>query len=93
MTEKMRLHAVIHGYVQGVSFRYYTIKQAQGLSLVGWVRNCGDESVEVVAEGQRAALETLLAWLRRGPPAAEVQRVDPQWETPTDEFRHFEVRI
>jgi acylphosphatase len=93
MAQKIRLHATIHGYVQGVSFRYYTFKQATSLGAVGWVRNLWDGRVEVVAEGERGALDQLLAWLRRGPPAAEVEAVDVQWETPTGKFRQFEVRV
>jgi acylphosphatase len=93
MPETVRLHAWIHGFVQGVSFRYYTIRQAQSLAVVGWVRNRWDGSVEVVAEGPRDAVNGLLSWLHRGPPAAEVDRVDVHWEQPTDEFSRFEVRF
>jgi acylphosphatase len=93
MPDDIRLHAWIHGFVQGVSFRYYTIREAQGLGVVGWVRNRWDGSVEVVAEGQPEAVSNLLSWLRRGPPAAEVDRVDVQWEEPTGECGRFEVRF
>jgi len=93
MAEKIRLHATVRGYVQGVSFRYYTLKQANNLGVVGWVRNLWDGDVEVVAEGTRTALEQLLTWLHRGPPAAEVHSVDIEWETPTGQFREFEVQI
>jgi acylphosphatase len=93
MPDTVRLHAWIHGFVQGVSFRYYTIRQAQGLDLVGWVRNLWDGSVEVVAEGPRDSVDRLLSWLHRGPPAAEVDRVDVHWEQPTGEFSRFEVRF
>ena len=93
MPDNVRLHAWIHGFVQGVSFRYYTIREAQSLGVVGWVRNRWDGSVEVVAEGQPEAVNELLSWLRRGPPAAEVNRVDTQWEQPTGEYGRFEVRF
>jgi len=93
MPDTVRFHARIHGFVQGVSFRYYTFKQAQALGLGGYVRNCWDGSVEVVAEGEREAVDRLLSWLRVGPPSAEVERVDLEWEQPRGEFRHFEVRF
>ncbi len=93
MPDTVRLHAWIYGFVQGVSFRYYTIRQAQSLDLVGWVRNRFDGSVEVVAEGPRDAVDNLLSWLHRGPPAAEVDRVDVHWEQPTGESSRFEVRF
>ena len=93
MSEIVRFHAKIYGYVQGVSFRYYTLRQAQALSVNGYVRNCSDGGVEVVAEGEREAVEKLLAWLRIGPPAAEVERVEVEWQEPQGKFRRFEVRL
>jgi acylphosphatase len=87
-----RLHAVVHGRVQGVNFRYYTIRVAQRLRLTGWVANRWDGSVETVAEGPREALNEFSAFLHRGSPSAFVQRVDDKWETPTGEFEVFKVR-
>jgi acylphosphatase len=48
--------------------------------------------VEVVAEGARARLESLLAELRRGPQLARVDRVNATWMAPTGEYRGFAVR-
>lgn len=87
-----RLHAVVHGRVQGVNFRYYTVRNAQTLGLTGWVANRWDSAVETVAEGPREALTQLQDFLHRGPPSAMVQRVDVAWEAPTGQFRHFGVR-
>jgi acylphosphatase len=87
-----RLQATVHGRVQGVSFRFYTQRRAAGLGLTGHVRNAWDGTVEAVAEGQRADLEELLAFLRVGPPAALVTRVDTRWVVPTNAFDRFEVR-
>jgi acylphosphatase len=86
------LHAVVHGRVQGVNFRYYTQLRARELGLTGYVRNLWDGTVEVVAEGQQSKLEDLLAFLRAGPRAALVTRVDTEWLAPTDGFDRFEVR-
>ena len=87
-----RLEAIVHGIVQGVNFRWYTRQQATRLNVVGYVRNRWDGTVEVVAEGQRKDLETLLAWLHEGPRSAVVERVDAQWGEPTGEFSRFEIR-
>ena len=87
-----RLHATVHGSVQGVNFRYYTVHAAQRLGLVGWVANRWDGAVEIVAEGGREALSEFLAFLRRGSPSAVVEKVSIEWETPTGEFEHFRVR-
>jgi acylphosphatase len=87
-----RLHATVHGRVQGVSFRYYTQRRARDLGLVGYVRNQWDGTVEVVAEGQQPKVEELLAYLHVGPRAAFVTQVDAQWPMPTGQFDRFEVR-
>lgn len=87
-----RLHAIVHGRVQGVSFRYYTQRQARGLGLTGYVRNQWDGTVEVVAEGPRTDLQELLAWLHTGPRAAFVTQVDSKWLSPARGFNRFEVR-
>jgi len=86
-----RLRAQVYGYVQGVGFRMYVRMEAQRLGVVGWVRNRWDDSVEVVAEGDRARLDALLEALRRGPAEAEVQRVDEEWLPATGEFRQFGI--
>jgi len=92
MPVEVRLHATVNGRVQGVSFRYYTVQRARELGLTGYARNRWDESVEVVAEGQREAVDELLAFLGVGPGAAFVTDIDVQWLPATDEFERFEVR-
>ncbi len=74
-----RLHARIHGLVQGVGFRHFTWKRAQRLGLQGWVRNRRDGTVEVMAQGPRPALEALLEALHQGPLGSRVDRVDVTW--------------
>jgi acylphosphatase len=78
--------------VQGVYFRAHAQQQARQLGLSGYALNLPDGGVEVVAEGEQSALESLLAWLQRGPPAATVRSVNPRWGIATGEFRSFEVR-
>lgn len=73
------LHAVVHGDVQGVGFRYFVQRCARETGLAGWVRNRPDGSVELVAEGSKAALQRLLEQVSRGPGLAEVGRVDADW--------------
>jgi acylphosphatase len=73
------LHAVVHGDVQGVGFRYFVQRRAEEMGIAGWVRNRPDGSVEVLAEGSRAALARLLEILGKGPGLADVDRVDAEW--------------
>jgi acylphosphatase len=88
----VRLQAVVHGRVQGVSFRYYTQRRAAELGLTGYVRNEWDGTVRVVAEGPQQAVQELLAFLHMGPRSAFVTQVDTQWPAPTGGFDRFEVR-
>lgn len=90
--ERVRLNAIVRGMVQGVSFRYYTQREARRLGLRGYVRNRSDGSVEVVAEGPRRAVEELYTWLHSGPPMAEVREVEASWEAPSGQWGSFEVR-
>lgn len=91
MAEQKRLHAVVHGRVQGVSFRYYTQQTAQKLNIVGWVRNNSDGTVEVTAEGSVEQLQQLLDFLHQGSPAAQVEAVDVIWYNARGEFNDFRV--
>ena len=87
-----RLHAIVHGRVQGVNFRYYTVRTAQRLGLTGWVANRWDGTVETVAEGQSEVLNEFWDFLHRGSPSSMVQQVDVNWGTATGEFKRFGVR-
>lgn len=74
MHQRIVLH--IHGRVQGVAFRAHARERAAALGLVGLVRNRRDGSVELMAEGAPEALQAILDWAHRGPPAARVDRVE-----------------
>lgn len=76
MTDRIARRLRIHGRVQGVWFRAWTLETAQGLSLDGWVRNRMDGSVEALAVGSGEAIEKLIAACHEGPPAAKVERVE-----------------
>ena len=90
--EQVRAVFVVSGHVQGVFFRGSTQEEAMQLGLFGEVRNLPDGSVEVITEGERRAVEDLLAWCRRGgPPAARVAEVEVRWSAPKGEFQTFRV--
>lgn len=72
---RLRVRAVVAGRVQGVYFREGCRREAEALGVTGWVRNRSDGSVEIEAEGERPAVEALLAWARRGPARARVSGV------------------
>jgi acylphosphatase len=70
------LHLIIAGRVQGVGYRYALHGEARARGVAGWVRNRRDGTVEAVLQGDAAVVEAVVAWARRGPPAARVERVD-----------------
>ena len=91
-SEKIAVNAVVHGYVQGVGFRYAVFHYARRVNLVGWVRNQANGTVELHGEGIPAALEELHGWLKRGgPPLARVDRIE--WtQVELQYYSEFRVR-
>ncbi|AFY77169.1 MAG: acylphosphatase [Hydrococcus sp. C42_A2020_068] len=92
MSEKIiRAHVLVSGLVQGVGYRYSTVDRAEKLGLNGWVRNLPDGRVEAVFEGEKAAVEEMIRWCRRGPSAAVVQNVTVEMGEP-EGLRGFGVK-
>ena len=67
---------MVHGLVQGVNFRTAAVSEASARRLTGRVWNRDDGAVELIAEGDDAALEDLGRWLRDGPRHAQVESVE-----------------
>ncbi|MGH2767701.1 MAG: acylphosphatase [Actinomycetota bacterium] len=82
MVEKVRAHLWISGRVQGVFFRHDTARHARGRGLAGWVRNLADGRVEVVFEGPREPVDSMVRWCHDGPSMALVEEVRVVWEEP-----------
>jgi len=94
MAEVASLRAIVRGRVQGVGFRDFVWRRARFLGLSGYVRNLPDgRSVEVVAEGERQALEQLLEYLREGPRAARVDEVEVHWGQPSGGYPDFGIAL
>lgn len=87
-----RVHILVFGQVQGVFFRHTAKKEAEKLDLTGWVRNVGDDKVEIVAEGEEDKLKELIAWCRKGPPMAYVEKVEVEWLDSLEGFSDFSIR-
>ena len=89
--KQVRAHVFAEGLVQGVFFRDATRRRASELGLAGWVRNLPDGRVEAVFEGEEAAVESAIAFVREGPPHAQVLNVEVGYGTYTGEFPDFRV--
>lgn len=58
-------HAIFSGRVQGVGFRYSTLRIANEFGVSGWVRNLSNGGVEVfAAHAEKDALDRFIAKLR-----------------------------
>ena len=73
---KKCFHIIVKGRVQGVGFRYSTVRAASKYRIAGWVRNNYDSSVEIECEGDAKNMENFIAWLKVGPPGARVASVE-----------------
>jgi acylphosphatase len=89
---KERVSIIVQGRVQGVFYRARTKEKAIELGLNGWVRNRIDGTVEIVAEGNKEDLESLVDWSQHGPKHAHVTKVDVKWQPFVHEFSDFTVK-
>ncbi len=83
---------LVSGRVQGVYYRAFTQQAAQRLGLSGFCRNLPDGRVEVITEGDRDVIETLVEQLRVGPPRAHVEDVQVHWKPAERRFKDFSIQ-
>lgn len=76
MSDRLAIHSIIHGRVQGVWYRGWTEETATRLGLDGWVRNLSDGTVEAVFAGPSDAVEEMVAACAEGPDLAQVTGID-----------------
>jgi acylphosphatase len=89
----VRARVWVQGRVQGVGFRAYVEYGARQIGgLTGWVRNVGYNTVEAVAEGERANVERFIQMMKDGPRGSQVDESKVEWENPTGEFNRFGMR-
>jgi acylphosphatase len=89
----IRAHIVVKGRVQNVGFRAHVEYHATQIGgITGWVRNVGNDTVEVVAEGERATVEKFIEFVKQGPRVSRVDEANVEYEEPTGEFKEFGVK-
>ncbi|MCD6145176.1 MAG: acylphosphatase [Methanosarcinales archaeon] len=86
------IHIIVTGRVQGVGFRYFTVRCANNLGLCGWVRNLPDGGVEAVIQGQDDSIEQMIELLQEGPGASIVTDLKIE-EIEQEEFSGFTMRF
>jgi len=93
MSDNVRAHLIVSGFVQGVYFRSTAAETGLKLGLTGWAKNRPNGTVEIIAEGDKDQIEKLIKWCHKGPPTARVDGVDISWEPTTGEFQTFRVTL
>ena len=88
--KRLTRRLIIAGRVQGVGFRWALHAEARALTLEGWVRNRRDGTVEAMIAGGAEDVAAMIAWSRRGPPGARVDRVEV--ELGSGDFTGFEQK-
>ena len=86
-----RLHAVFHGQVQGIGFRFTAESLAGQLGISGWVKNLNSGDVEIVAEAGEKSLKEFLSRINDRF-SGTISDTSVSWLPATDEFRAFEIR-
>lgn len=86
------LQSIVTGTVQGVAFRAWVQGQAQSLGVTGWARNLADGAVEILAQGDEAAVQELRDRLLTGSPLSRVQDVRSKWIDYDKRHDRFEIR-
>ncbi|MCE0556949.1 MULTISPECIES: acylphosphatase [Motilimonas] len=72
---KIGVHVVVSGTVQEVGFRFFTVREAERLGIVGHVRNLESGEVDIEAFGEPEAIKNFLAFLEHGPKTAMVEHL------------------
>ena len=92
MAGVVEAHVIVSGRVQGVWFRGNTQRVAAAAGVRGWVRNLPDRRVEAVLQGERAAVESVVEFMRTGPPGAAVIDVAVSWRPAGEVLHGFDIR-
>ena len=86
-----RVHVIYSGHVQGVGFRFTACDVANRYGIKGWVKNCGDGKVELVAEASEEALKSFLVDLK-ATLSHHIHDENISWEPASNEFSDFQIR-
>ena len=88
----IRAHILVTGRVQGVGFRYNTLELAQSLGISGWVRNTENSAVEIIAQGQKDALEKFVEKIKKGFFSGNIKNCSVEFEELQEKIFGFEIR-
>ncbi len=87
----MSAHIFVIGFVQGVGFRRFIKKKAQVLGLKGWIKNLPDGRVEILAQGKKEQIETLIEIAQKGTIFSSIKGVVVDWQKDEKTLNDFEI--
>jgi acylphosphatase len=82
---------LVKGHVQGVGYRFSAKRQADRLNIFGYAKNMPDNSVEILAQGEKHDIDQFIEWCREGPPVANVEKTDVAWQPMTEILSYFDI--
>ena len=85
-----RAQVFYQGSVQGVGFRFTARRIARRHPVTGFVRNLADGRVELVAEGDEAAVKDFLHEVEAAM-SGYIRHADVRWSEPTGRFSSFDI--
>ena len=83
----IRAKIVISGDVQEAGYRAFVRDTAKKLGLVGFAENMPDGTVNVVCEGEKKKIETLVNSIKIKTETINVEKIDAVFENATGEFK------
>jgi acylphosphatase len=84
-------HIIVAGNVQGVGYRFFVLKTARRMQLNGWVKNLYTGEVEILAEGSKGLIESMIKELWTGNTWATVRNVEVHWEPYKGQYDGFDI--
>lgn len=89
--DKLELHLIVWGRVQGVGFRMAARHYALKYNIVGNVRNLEDGNVEIFAQGSRKELEKFIQDIKDHFNHGYIARMDINYSKPNHSFDQFMI--
>ena len=92
MENNSSISLIVKGKVQGVSFRWFTVRAGRELGLNGYAKNRADGTVEVQAVGRKIDCDSLIDQVKQGSAMSQVDDVEISWVNANENFTDFEIR-
>ncbi len=87
----MKAHIFVSGFVQGVGYRQFVLRQAQDYNLTGWVTNLPDGRVEILFQGDKNTIQKAIEECRKGPFLSEVEDIAVDWTEDGQDYNDFKI--